>query len=291
MDLKVLYSMKDPLGLVRVIRPVNSLMVGFAIIVGAIIGGGDSLFDTPVSLLYAFLTGFALSGSAMAINDYYDREIDAINEPNRPLPSGAITPREAYIWSLFLAVVGLVFSYMNSQTHLALASIAWAAFWYYSSRGKKTGLLGNMIVSVSVSLPFIYGGLIVGGNSAVSSLIFSMIAFLTNTGREITKGIVDIEGDKKVGVQTVAVSRGARTAAIASAILYVSAVLSSIIPVYLGVVSNWYIIPVALTDIGLIYLSISIFKDFSRENSRKVKNIVRLLMLVGMLGFLAGSLM
>ncbi|TEU11579.1 prenyltransferase, partial [Candidatus Bathyarchaeota archaeon] len=65
-------------------------MMGVAVLVGTAIGGGIGLLSSARELLLAFLTGFFMTGSAFAVNDYYDREIDAINEPGRPIPSGAV---------------------------------------------------------------------------------------------------------------------------------------------------------------------------------------------------------
>ncbi len=81
--------MGTPKDYIEIMRPVNSVMLGAAIIIGAFITGGTQILGDWVSLVYAFLTGFTMSGAAMAINDYYDREIDAINEPSSgwPLPT------------------------------------------------------------------------------------------------------------------------------------------------------------------------------------------------------------
>jgi len=266
-------------------------MVGFAVIVGAVISGGVSLLASPVDLVLAFVTGFMLTGGAMAVNDYYDREIDAINEPGRPIPSGAVKPGEALAMSLVLSVVGLVASWMTGPWGLALAVMAWLAMVGYSAVGKRTGLPGNLMVSSCIALPFVYGGIMAGGAALGPSLLFALIAFLANTGREVTKGIVDIEGDEALGIKTVAVSMGATVAAWVSAIGYVSAVLISLVPIYLGMVSIWYVPFVAITDVGLLYLSSSLIRDPSRENSRRVKNGVRLMMLIGLVGFLAGNLL
>jgi len=282
--------MKDPLGLIRIIRPVNSIMVGFAILVGIIIGGGREMLESYLILTYAFLTGFLLSGSSMAINDYYDRDIDAINEPKRVIPSGSLEPNEALIWSIILAIFGLLAAYLTSWIHLGLAFLAWGASIFYATKGKKTGLSGNVIVSACVSLPFVYGGLLVGDTAFFSSLIFTFIAFLTNTGREITKGIVDIDGDKAEGISTIAVMHGSEKAAISSSILYLTAVGLSALPIIWEIVTFWYIPFILITDIGLVYASYSLFRNHSRDNSRKIKNIVRILMIIGLLGFLAGSI-
>lgn len=282
--------MGEPTAFFRLIRPVNCLMVGFAIIVGVVMGGGVSLFSRPPELLLAFLTGFALTGSAMAINDYYDREIDAINEPRRPIPSGAVKPGEALAASIFLSVIGLVASWRTGTENLAIAVMAWLTMAGYSTVGKRTGLPGNIMVSACIALPFVYGGVMVGWDALSSSLLFSSIAFLTCLGREVTKGIVDVEGDRASGVRTVAVSRGVKAAALLSALFYVSAVVVSFLPLYFGLVSFWYVPFVAVTDLGLVYLSSSLIKEPSRENSRSVKNWVLPLMMSGLLGFLAGGL-
>jgi len=125
--------MKDLLGFIRIMRPVNSIMVGFAIIVGVVIGGGKTMLESQMILAYTFLTGFLLSGSSMTINDYYDRDIDAINEPNRVIPSGVITPTEALVWSILLAITGLLAAYLTSWKHLVLAVIAWGASIFYAT--------------------------------------------------------------------------------------------------------------------------------------------------------------
>jgi geranylgeranylglycerol-phosphate geranylgeranyltransferase len=282
--------MGDPSGFVRLMRPVNSLMVGFAVIVGAVIGGGAGLLGSPVDLVLAFFTGFTLTGSAMAINDYYDRETDAINEPARPIPSGAVKPKEALILFILLTALGLASSWETGLGSLVIAASAWFVAVVYSTVGKRTGLPGNLMVSSCIALPFLYGGVTVGGSALKASLLFAVIAFLANTGREVTKGIVDLEGDRSSGVATVAVSRGPPAAAWLSALCYVSSVVFSLAPPYLGLVSLWYVPFVVVTDVGLLYLSLSLVRDPSRENSRRVKNLVRMLMVSGLFGFLAGSL-
>ena len=278
-------------GLFRIVRPVNSVMMGFAVLVGATIGGGSLLSSSAQELSLAFLVGFFLSGSAMAVNDYYDREIDAINEPGRPIPSGAVSPGEALVVTGVFSALGLVLAWLTSMGSLAIAVLAWVGMMIYSTVGKRTGLPGNLIVSGCIALPFVYGGFIRGEAGLSHSLLFALVAFLTNTGREVTKGIVDVDGDRASGIRTVAVLRGPAAAAWVSVACYTSAVLVSVVPVYLCLVSIWYIPFVALTDLGLIYLSVSLFRNPSRENSRTVKNRVLPLMLSGLFGFLLGSLL
>jgi geranylgeranylglycerol-phosphate geranylgeranyltransferase len=275
--------------LMEITRPVNSLMVGLAIIVGATITGGSTIMGEPIPLLYSFITGWALTGASMAVNDFYDREIDAVNEPRRPIPSGRVTPREAILLAACLSLFGLSSSYLVSQEAFAVAAFSWVIMIVYSVWGKRTGFPGNLMVSACIALPFVYGGVLTG--NLAMSLYFSLIAFLSNTGREVAKGIVDIEGDRSAGINTVAVSRGAVPASMVAAAFFVVAVASSFIPIYRGLVGPWYLPFVAITDVGLLHGAFILVRDPSRENSRRVKNRVLYLMLVGLMGFAAGSLL
>jgi len=274
--------------LIEIMRPVNSIMVGLAIIVGAVITGGLSIISSFPTLVYAFFTGFTLTGASMVINDYYDQKIDAVNEPQRPIPSGRVTPNEALALTGILSLVGLSASYLVSIQTLGIALFGWVLLMAYSVWGKRTGFLGNIMVSTCVSLPFIYGGAIIGNTG--QGLIYSLIALLTNTGREITKGIVDIEGDSGSGIKTIAVMKGDKNAAYVAIVFYLAAIFVSFLPVLFNMVSSWYIPFVTVTDLGLLYVSYSLSKNHSRENSRRMKKIVLYLMLIGMLGFAAGNL-
>jgi len=275
-------------GFLNIIRPVNSVMMGLGILVGVVVAAGLSPSIHVANLALAFLAGFALTGSAMVINDYFDRDIDAVNEPTRPIPRGDVKPSEAVVYSLFLSAVGLAASYTTGLLTLGIAAFSWAMMMVYSAWGKKTGFPGNLMVSICIALPFLYGGVIAGTVSV--SLLFSALAFLSNTGREVTKGIVDIEGDRTRGVKTIAVSYGANRAAYLASTFYLIAVLASSLPILLDLVSIWYVPFVAVTDIGLIHGATSLLKDHSRETSRKVKNQVLYWMLFGLLAFTLGSI-
>jgi len=116
------------------------------------------------------------------------------------------------------------------------------------------------------------------------------MVFLSNIGREVTKGIVDVKGDKVHNVKTLAVRYGEKTAAMAAALFYLSAVSLSPIPWFLKLVSFWFIPLVAVTDFGLVASSFMLLNDYSRENARKVKNLVLLWFIFGLLAFVVGAL-
>lgn len=280
-------------GFVQLMRPINCVMMGFAVIVGAVLAGANVFSNNYAqNLVFGFSTGFLLTAASMVINDYYDREIDAINEPSRPIPSGLVKPNEALAFAVLLTVLGLAAAILTSATAifqcLMTAMIFWLISVSYVTLGKKTGLPGNFLVSACVSAPFIYGSLAAIGVVKESVWIFVSMVFLSNTGREITKGIVDVQGDKARNVKTLAVIYGERKAAVAAAFFYLLAVSLTPIPPLLNLVSFWFIPIVMVTNIGLVASSITLLKDYSRENARKVKKQVLGWFLIGLLAFIAG---
>ena len=271
-------------------RPVNCLMMGFAVIVGAALASSKTLGNSSLNLVFGFVTGFTLTAASMTINDYYDREIDKINEPSRPIPSGTIKPKEALVFAAILTAVGFVAAYLTSVFCLFAAMLAWMIFTVYTTVGKRSGLPGNFLVSMCVAIPFIYGSLAITSMVSLNVLFFVSMVFLSNTGREITKGIVDVQGDRAQGVKTLAVHYGEKKAAIAAASFYSSAVLLSPVPWLLGIVSPWFLPLVAVTDFGLVKSSVMLVKDYSRENARKIKKNVLFWFVFGLLAFVAGVL-
>jgi geranylgeranylglycerol-phosphate geranylgeranyltransferase len=280
-------------GFVRLMRPINCAMMGFAVFVGALLAASTSLVDNWLNLVFGFFTGFLLCAAAMTINDYYDREIDAVNEPTRPIPSGLISANTALSFVVVLVVVGLVFAYLSGASFssvlcLVVAAASWVITVSYVTVGKRTGLPGNFLVSTCVAIPFIYGSIAVTGGLQLNVLLFALMAFLSNTGREITKGIVDVKGDKAEAVKTMAVRYGEKNAAVAAALFYVLAVSLTPVPWILSLVSFWFIPLVLVTDIGLVVSSVLLLKDYSRENARKIKKLVLLWFVIGLVAYVFG---
>jgi len=273
--------------LVSIIRPVNCLMIGFAVIVGAaLVGANFAASWLPV--LYSLFTGFFLAAGSMVVNDMVDKETDAVNEPSRPIPSGAISVRQAQFFAGALAVVGFAFALVTSWQCLIIAIFSWLMFAAYSLWGKRSGFSGNLLVSACVVVPFVYGGFTVGKGYGDSSVIFVVIAFLSNTGREVTKGVVDIEGDKLRGIKTVAARFGAHVAAVVAVVFYISAVVLSALPLWFRLVHIWFLPFVLITDVGLVASSVWLLRDFSRENAKRIKNLVLIWFIFGLVAFLTG---
>jgi len=283
--------MRRVAGFLRLVRPVNGLMMGFAVIVGASLVLAEPVtFELRVSLILGFVSGFTLMAASMAVNDYYDLEIDRVNEPGRPLPEGVVKPREALVLAALLTLVGLAAAVCTSLYCLGLATVAWVVAVSYNTLGKRTGLPGNFLVGACMAIPFLYGSIVVKNWLDNTALLFAAMAFLSGTGREVAKGIVDVEGDKSRGIRTVAISQGERAAAILASFFFLSAVLLSSLPVLLNLVRFWYVPFVVVTDLGFLASSVLLVRDPSRENAKRIKNLALVWMTLAMVSFFAGTL-
>ena len=262
-------------------------MIGLAVIIGEAIAAAPKLPGIQAAI-FGFLTASLMMAGTMVANDVYDVEIDRVNSPQRPLPSGTIKTGEAIVLAVALSAAAIGFSALLGLWTLLAALLALVLMVYYNTRGKKTGLIGNAVVSFNVALPFFYGGLAVNSMRPLL-FIFSLVAFLANFGREVAKGIADVKGDSLRQVRTLAVVRGAKSAAFASAGLFVAAVLLSFLPPFLERISWLYLPPVIATDIGFLYSAYKLVSIQTPENVRAVKGHVLVWMLLGLVGFLLGG--
>ena len=269
-------------------RPVNCAIMGFAVLAGAVLATPQLSSLNWLNLLFGFLTGFTFCAAAMVINDYYDRNIDAINEPTRPIPSGSVKIREALALMVILLGIGFIFASVQILW-LVVATASLAVTAAYITVGKRSGLPGNFLVSACVAIPFIYGSIVATGTLELNVVLFASMAFLSNTGREITKGIVDIKGDNAEGIKTLAVRFGEKNAAIVAVVFYIFAVALTPVTWFLDLVGIWFIPFVLVTDVGLLVCSALLLLDNSREKARRIKNVILLLFSIGLLAYIFGS--
>lgn len=274
--------------LLALTRPPNSILMYIAVIAGIVLS--DSKLLQAEKLLLSLITAYGLCGSSMGFNDYFDREVDRVNAPWRPIPSGEISPSEAIALSSALGAAGLLASALTSIPCLIVASLAYTSSLAYNAWLKRSGLPGNAVVSAVVAAPFIYGSVLSDGYISPRLATFILPVFLSNLGREVIKGISDIEGDSLRGVRSVARAHGPGAAAKLGASLYIAAVAASPLPYLLGLVS-WIYLPLVLAaDLGFIYSAYRILRNRSRDEALRVKSMTLIWMLLGLIAFMAGSI-
>ncbi len=147
-------------GLFRLIRFELPFSAGVCVVMGQLLALGDF---APVFLTVSgFLSIFFVSASILVSNDYFDVETDRINAPDRPIPSGVVTSSESLLLAIVLLILGLVLGYLiNPVAFLCTAGLTVIGL-LYNRKFKKSGLPGNLMVSFSVGMTFIFGGVSVG---------------------------------------------------------------------------------------------------------------------------------
>lgn len=275
---------------IGIIRPVNCAMIGFAVIVGEFVSKPAIL--PVVQSILGFLTGFFLCAFSMVVNDIYDIEVDRVNQPMRPLPSGKMSVMGANRLSVLLLLVGIACAFLSlNAAAVAVAALYTFLSWLYSYRAKKAGVAGNVIVASSLAIPFIYGGVISGGSIFGSLLLLmALTAFFSGVGREVVKGMADVEGDERRGVRSLARGSGLNAAAAAGALFFILAVVTSWMPLVFKLANSYYSFGVVVPDVIFVYLAASILRDNGPRNAHSVKTIALLGMLVGLVVFIGGGL-
>jgi len=163
----------DIAGYFRIIRPVNSFVAGFAVLLGYVIASGtirpESLVLIPVVLL--------ITAAGNVINDYCDRGIDKINKPKRPIPTGAVSPEGALAYSIVLFLSGIGISYFTNTLCFALAVFNSLLLVLYAYRLKSMPLVGNIAVSYLAASIFLFGGALAGPEGLSQTIAIAGITF------------------------------------------------------------------------------------------------------------------
>jgi geranylgeranylglycerol-phosphate geranylgeranyltransferase len=274
---------------ISLIRPVNCAMIGFAVVIGAFVSRPPTLQALQVAL--GFLTGFFICAYSMAVNDVFDLEVDRVNRPERPIPSGRMSKADAIRISQGALLAGVGCSVLSLNPLAVSIALAYAFLsWLYNSKAKKTGLAGNLIVASSLAIPFIYGGAVSGGSIAGSLLLMmALTSFFAGVGREVVKAMADVEGDAKRDVNSLARTQGLRTASIIGALFFLLAVATSWVPLLAHLANELYTYGVVIPDIIFAYLAVAIVVRHDPASAYRVKKAALGGMTVGLLVFIGGA--
>ncbi|WP_178916671.1 geranylgeranylglycerol-phosphate geranylgeranyltransferase [Natronomonas gomsonensis] len=229
-------------GYIELLRPGNAVAAGALTFIGAFVAGG---LDSAAPMAIAITATVLATGAGNAINDYFDREIDAINQPDRPIPRGAVGARAALGYSLVLFGVASGITLLLPPLAIAIAVADLAALIAYTKLFKGLPGVGNLVVGLLTGSTFVYGGAAVGGDLSTVGVLFGLAASAT-VAREIVKDVEDIAGDREEGLNTLPIAIGERRALFVAALFVVVAVVASPLPYVLrtfGVVYLLALVP------------------------------------------------
>jgi len=257
----------------------------------AILKGNFSSISTTIGMLnfgvVAILIFFSMAfiaSAGFAINDYFDRESDAVIKPRRPIPSGALRLKQVVAVSGVLFASGLILSaFINWLSFIIIAVDSLLLLVYSYMVKRKSGFAANLLMGILTGTAFVFGQATVSGTVNLISLSLYPIAFGT-IGGNVLRDILSMEGDSKVGYPTLPQKIGAIGAAKVGGIFFLlTGLLAPLpaLPLFTGHFTLYYLPLILLWSVLLIYSSIRLFVSSSTiANIRKYERLVTMSMML-----------
>jgi 4-hydroxybenzoate polyprenyltransferase len=267
-------------------------------------------FELQLSHLHFFLLVFStmlLSAAGYIINDYYDKDADAINKPDKVIIGKNVSPEKAMniytVMNIIAIGIGIYISFIIQIKVVSIAFVMVAGLlWFYTTSYKGQFILGNLMVAIFAGivplmvflfevpvLNMVYKNELIARQMDFNYLFgwiafYSLFAFIITFIREIIKDAEDFEGDKAYGQRTLPVVLGLKVTKV---------VLSSLLVITIAFILYLYFtyIPDVLTLLYLVLLIITpllfvLYKIYKANNSKQyhlASNICKIVMLFGIL--------
>ena len=270
-------------GLIALLRLPYWLMTGGLSVLTAFAITKDPLSLSVQTVMLIFFSMAFITSAGFAINDYFDRESDAVIKPKRPIPSGALSLKQVVAVSGLLFAVGLVMaSFINwlSFAIIAVDSLLLLVYSYMVKR--KSGFVANVLVGILTGTAFMYGQATITTPATVSLISLSLypIAFGT-IGGNVLRDILSVEGDSKTGYPTLPQKIGGANSAKVAALFFMLTGFLAPLPFFLGNFTVYYLPLILLWSVLLIYASIRLVTSASTvQNVRKYERIVTMSMIL-----------
>jgi chlorophyll synthase len=258
----------------ELLKPVTWFPPMWAFACGAV-SSGVSLADNWVLLLMGMLlAGPMVCASSQAVNDWFDRHVDAINEPQRPIPSGRIPGR----WGLYIAIawtaLSLLWAWPLGEWAFKATVLGLLLAWGYSAppfRFKRDGWLGNAACGLSYEgLAWVTGAAVLLGGALPAWRIL-LLAFLYSVAAHGIMTLNDfkaIEGDRQMGVWSLPVQLGVKRAA-------GTACWVMLLPqfVVVALLLSWHLTAHATAVLLLIYAQVPLMTRFMKDPVAKALHL------------------
>jgi geranylgeranylglycerol-phosphate geranylgeranyltransferase len=235
----------------------------------------------PDTILLIFFSMAFITSAGFAINDYYDRESDAVIKPKRPIPSGALSLQQVIVVSSVLFAIGLVLALLINLLSFAILLVDSSLLIFYSAFVKrKSGFAANILVGLLVGTAFLYGEATVYQTVSLIALSLYPISFGT-IGGNILRDILSSEGDSKVGYPTLPQQIGNKGAIAVAAFFFALTAVLAPLPFFLGFFSKYYAALILAWGVILLFSSVRlVFSAPTVENVRRYERLITMSMML-----------
>jgi geranylgeranylglycerol-phosphate geranylgeranyltransferase len=276
----------DPLAFLIISRPANVAITAASVWVAGVISNVRwTEFSGRMAL--AAVSAALIAAGGNAYNDYCDRDLDRLQKPGRPVPSGRIIPQAALWWSTGCFLAGIVVASRLGIITLSIAAWAGLLLMLYSRTLKRLPLVGNLAVALVSALAFIYGGVAV--YQVEAAFWAALLAFFFHLGREIIKDMEDETGDRAAGAATLPIRYGTTSARLSAMAAFLFLVIMLPLPYFMGNFRTEYLV-VVLCGVVPVLLTVGIlsWRWSKPEQLHRLSLILKLDMLVGLYALYLG---
>jgi len=207
-----------PAAVLELLKPITWFPPMWAFACGIVSSGASIAQSWPLALLGIVLAGPLVCGMSQAVNDWFDRHVDAINEPQRPIPSGRLPGRTGLYVALGWTALSLLIGWLLGPWGFAATLLGVALAWAYSApplRLKRDGWTGGAACALSYeTLPWITAAAVLSGGAPDPRV--ALVALLYGVGAHGIMTLNDfkaIEGDLRFGIRSLPARYGAARAA------------------------------------------------------------------------------
>lgn len=278
----------------QLMKPITWIPLIWGVVCGAASSGHFSwtIENVLIAAACMLLSGPLMTGYTQTLNDFYDREIDAINEPYRPIPSGAISVPQVVTQIVILLVAGLALSYgldvwagheFPTITCLAIGG-AFLAYIYSAPplKLKQNGWLGNYALGASyIALPW-WTGHALFGDLNWTIVLLTLFYSLSGLGIAVVNDFKSVEGDRQLGLKSLPVMFGITIAAWIC-VLMIDVFQSGVAAYLMGIGQNLYAVLLILLIIPQITFQDMYFLRDPVKNDVKYQASAQPFLVLGML--------
>lgn len=270
-------------GLIALLRLPYWLMTGGLSVLTALAISKHPLSLSVETVVLIFFSMAFITSAGFAINDYFDRESDAVIKPKRPIPSGALSLKQVVAVSSVLFAAGLVLAFFINWLSFAIIAVDSALLLFYSTLVKrKSGFMANVLIGVLTGTAFLYGEATITHPPVISLISISLypIAFGT-IGGNVLRDVLSLEGDSKVGYPTLPQKIGSVSAERVAAVFFVLTGVFAPLPYMLRYFNVYYLSVILVWSAALICASVLLItKSSSIADVRKYERIVTMSMIL-----------
>lgn len=214
------FSRPDLRALLQLLKPITWFPPMWAFGCGVVSAAEPVAGRWSAVLLGVLLAGPMVCGASQVVNDWFDRDVDAINEPQRPIPSGRVPGATALYFAILWTCLSLLLGALLGRWVLGATALGLALAWAYSApplRLKLNGWWGNAAVGISYEgLAWVTGAAVMGGGAMPAAEVL-ILAGLYSAGAHGIMTLNDfksIEGDLQMGVRSLPVQLGPERAGV-----------------------------------------------------------------------------